>query len=395
MQGPRIVFLVNGGAGGPMGIRARSFAERLGRDFRIDIAYRASNKIYAIFQFFGELVRVMPKLCYVFDMGFSGVLAAGLYRALTRCRVVVDTGDAIYALSLSAGNRGTVGLWLTKQLERFALSISDRVVVRSHPHQSVLAHQGISADVIPDGVDCREFSPLQADGLRAEYKLEGFTVLGLLGSLTWNSRWEMCYGWELIEVVDRLRNRGVKGLIIGDGSGLPKLQAECARRGLEDHILFLGRIGYDDLPRYLNLMDICLSTQTNDAVGQVRTTGKLPLYLACGRFVLASQVGEAARVLPREMLVPYNGTKDGEYPARLAARVEALLEHAEDLRNPAASTKIARAHFEYDLLATKLCQTLHELLPSSRKGGKNAPGRPVPVGGVAATTPMNAENLER
>jgi hypothetical protein len=60
-------------------------------------------------------------------------------------------------------------------------------------------------------------------------------------------------------------------------------------------------------------MDICLSTQTNDVVGWVRTTGKLPLYLAAGRYVLASRVGEAARVLPEEMLV------DGMDPSQWVA----------------------------------------------------------------------------
>ena len=91
-------------------------------------------------------------------------------------------------------------------------------------------------------------------------------------------------------------------------------------------MVFTGRVNYDELPRYLNLMDVCISTQSNDPVGQVRTSGKLPLYLACGRFVLATDVGEAARVLPREMLVTYNGANDPDYPARLVERLRELLE---------------------------------------------------------------------
>ena len=70
---------------------------------------------------------------------------------------------------------------------------------------------------------------------------------------------------------------------------------------------FAGQVPYAELPGWLHRMDICLSTQTNDVVGWVRTTGKLPLYLAAGRFVLASRVGEAARVLPEEMLVDGEG----------------------------------------------------------------------------------------
>src|ERR1017187_3133697 len=99
MRFPNIVFLVNGDAGSAMGIRARSFAEGLGSDLPVNIVYRSPNKIYAIFRFFGRLLQLRPALCYVLDMGFSGVLAAGLYRALSRSRLVVDSGDAIYELS--------------------------------------------------------------------------------------------------------------------------------------------------------------------------------------------------------------------------------------------------------------------------------------------------------
>jgi glycosyltransferase involved in cell wall biosynthesis len=363
MRRPNIAFLVNGDVGSAMGIRARSFAARLTGDFQIRIAYRSGNKVYSILRFLGLLLRVRPTICYVLDMGFSGVLGAGLYRFVSRCPTVVDTGDAIFELSRNSGSRGRFGLWLTKLLEQFALSISDRVVVRSHPHQDLLASRGISAIVIPDGVDTEQFRPQAENDLRRKRGLEGFTVIGLLGSLIWNSRWQMCYGWELIELMDRLRDRSVKGLIIGDGSGLSKLEAQCSARGLEDRITFAGRVPYDDLPQYLNLMDICLSTQTNDMAGQVRTTGKLPLYLACGRFVLASEVGEAARVLPPAMLVPYHGTNDSEYPSRLADRVRSLLKHPERLQEHAASVAVARAHFDYSTLTDKLRQTIYDLLP--------------------------------
>jgi glycosyltransferase involved in cell wall biosynthesis len=211
-------------------------------------------------------------------------------------------------------------------------------------------------------VDTQEFFPRAQHELRRQHGLQGCTVIGLLGSLIWSPSLEMCYGWELIELIDRLRDQAVKGVIIGDGSGLAKLQARAAALGLEDRIVFLGRLPYAELPRYLNLMDICLSTQTNDAAGQVRTTGKLPLYLACGRFVLSTDVGEAARVLPPDMLVPYNGTKDLDYPKRLEDRVRVLLEDPFRLAQHSVSVAIAKTNFEYDVLTVKIRQILGELL---------------------------------
>lgn len=366
MPQPTIVFLVNGDPPGAMGIRAQSFRDRLASEFDIHIAYRSLSRVRTIFYFLGVLARVRPSLCYVFDMGYSGVIAAGFYRLFSRCRLVIDTGDAIYALSKSTGERGPLGLGLTKLLEWFAFAVSGRVVVRSHPHQEMLADQGIVASVIPDGVDTEQFFPCPEPDLRRKYGLEDAVVIGVLGSLVWSPRLQMCYGWELIEVIRLLRDRPIKGLIIGDGSGLSRLKEQCAAYGIEDRIVFAGRVRYQDLPCFVNLMDICLSTQTNDVPGQVRTTGKLPIYLACGRFVLSSNVGEAARVLPPEMLVTYNGTKDVEYPSRLAQRIEPLLDHPEIWRQPGASVAIAQRHFDYKVLAANLRQVISDSLRGGR-----------------------------
>ena len=358
----KIAFIVNGGPGSAMGIRAQSFAERLSGEFEIRILYRSSNKVHAICIIFADVFRFRPALCYVFDMGFSGVLAAGLYRAFSRCRVVVDTGDAIYELARSVASRGTIGLWLTKQLERFAFSISDGLVVRSHPHQELLACQGIRADAIPDGVDLDQFQPQAEEDLRRALGFDGAVVVGILGSLVWNQRWQTCYGWEVVEVVHRMRGQGVKGLVIGDGTGLERLKARCSALGIEGRVVFAGRVPYEQLPKYLNVMDVCISTQSNDPVGQVRTSGKLPLYLACGRFVLATDVGEAARVLPREMLVRYDGTSDPAYPARLVERMGELFDRPRFLRLPDVSVAIARQHFNYNDLAARVGRIIRRVL---------------------------------
>jgi glycosyltransferase involved in cell wall biosynthesis len=362
MRKPTILFLVNGDAASAMGIRAQAFADGLAADFDIHIAHREANKILAISQFFRCLTRHRPQLCYVFDMGFSAFIAAAMYRLIARCPMIIDTGDAIYELSRSTGKRGRVGLALTRLLEWTAFSVSDGVIVRSHPHQELLQSRGISADVVPDGVDLEQFRPVPDGDLRRKYGLEGSAVVGVLGTLVWSERWQMCYGWEMIEAIHLLRDRPVKGVIIGDGTGLARLKARCEALDISDRIVFLGRVPYGELPRLINLMDICLSTQTNDIPGQVRTTGKLPIYLACGRFVLASKVGEAARILPPEMLLSYDGTKDAEYPRRLAERLESLLDHPEELGSFSTRRRIAQEHFGYETLTPKLRKTILTVL---------------------------------
>jgi len=355
-----VAFLVNGGYESPMGYRARSFAAHLADSYDIGITYRSSNKFAAILRFVKFLFSNRPTVTYVFDMAFSGVLAAVLHKILTRTQLIIDTGDSISALARSMG-RGRIGIWLTECLEKMSFMFADCIVVRGTFHRELLRNNRIRAELIRDGVDAAQFAPRDATELRREKELEGVLTIGVVGSSVWNNKFQMGYGWDLIEVVRLLKDKPVKGIIIGDGSGILRLKALCREYAIEDKVLFPGFVPYAHLPLYLSMIDVCLSTQTNDVVGQVRTTGKLPLYLASGRYILASKVGEAALVLDDEMLVPYNGVKDESYPLKLAERINQLLERRGSFRPLENNIALAREQFDYSVLSTSVAAVIDSL----------------------------------
>jgi glycosyltransferase involved in cell wall biosynthesis len=359
-----IAFIISGDEESAMGYRARALAESLSNRCQVHFAYRTGNKIAALLRFSSFLFRTRPQVTYVFDMSYSGVLAAWCHRLCFRNRLIIETGDAIYELMRSTGNRGPLGLRLTRWLEDFSLRVADRIVVRGRRHQQYLAEQGVSSDVIQDGVNTAQFRELNVDQLRQHLGLGETLTVGLVGSSIWSEKLGMCYGWELVELLRLMPDEPVTGIIIGDGSGIPHLEARCREYGIEDRVLFLGRVPYNQLAPYLNLIDVCLSTQTNDLVGQVRTSGKLPLYLATGRYVLASDVGEASLILPPEMLVPYDGVQDWSYPQKLAERVRAILADRSKLADGAGNVALAQEHFEY----TTLGKRLEEIIDSETSG---------------------------
>jgi glycosyltransferase involved in cell wall biosynthesis len=360
-------FIVSGDYDSAMGFRARAMQARLAPDFNIEIAYRSRRKIISILKLFSFLVRARLAAIYLFDISYTALLAAGCYRSLFRNCLIIETGDAITELVRSTGTRGPIGRWLTQLLENTAFRIADRVVVRGSFHKELLAARGIEADVIQDGVDPESFGSVETGALRRQHGLERVTTIGLIGSSVWSEKLQMCYGWELVETLRLLKDRPVKGIMIGGGSGLPHLQARCRDYGIEDKLVFFGQIPFEQLPAYLSLIDICLSTQTNDVVGKVRTTGKLPLYLAAGRYVLASNVGEAALVLPKEMLVEYEGVKDLKYPQKLKERIELLLDHPALLQLGSDNVALARAHFDYTKLAERMRVVIDSNLKARRK----------------------------
>jgi glycosyltransferase involved in cell wall biosynthesis len=356
-----VAMIVNGGFASAMGHRARAFARHLAGTYDLRLLYRSGGKGPALARFLAELAAFRPRVCYVLDMAAAGVGAAGLYKYLTRNRLIIDTGDAIGALARSLG-RSALGVRLTEHLEEYGLRAADHMVVRGTNHRRWLAERGIDATFIPDGVDVDLFAPAPAFCARQPYGPDRPLTVGLVGSSVWSDKLQACYGWDLIELVRLLRDQPVSGIIIGAGSGIPVLHARCREYGIESRVQFLGHLPHEQLPHQLHRMDVCLSTQSNDLVGQVRTTGKLPLYMACGRYVLASRVGEAARLLPDEMLVDYQGTMDRAYPQKLADRVFALLRRPECLDTGRRLVEMARTHFDYPMLARRVGSVIEGIL---------------------------------
>lgn len=351
-----LAFVVNGSADGLLGMRARAFAERLGDDTCVRIAYRGPRRVRAVREFLVFLRQAEPDLVYVFDLGYSGIAASLLYARARRVRLIVETGDVIWALWQATGRRGRLACTLARVYEKRVLRSANAVTVRGTVLRDYVQRQGATrVEVLPDGVDTQQFRPFEATDLRARLGLDGAFTVGLVGSLVWSPRQRWCYGMELLAALAQLRDLPVKGLIVGDGSGKAHLTSRAQELGLSDRVVLTGWVPHNDLPPFINCMDVCLSTQTNDLIGSVRTTAKLPLYLACGRFVIASSVGDVARVLPREMLLEYQGSYDPEYPVRLGDRLRELISRRGDVETMGLdNVRVAKANFDYGVLANRL-----------------------------------------
>jgi GT2 family glycosyltransferase/glycosyltransferase involved in cell wall biosynthesis len=262
-------------------------------------------------------LRTEASSLYLVDIGKVTAPIALLGR-LRGKRVVLDTGDAVLALSRSLGDRSFLGTLLVGAGEKLAVASADRVVVRGRLHAD-LVHGPVThiPDLAPPGA-----APVGADALRDELDLAGTFVVGIVGSLIQSPRLGVSYGWDLIEAL-ALTEPSVVALIVGEGSGRESLEARAHELGVFERCRFVGRIGPERINDHVAAMDAGLSTQTNDLVGRVRTTGKLPLYLSCARPVLASHVGEAGRLLgPLGWTIPFDGRLDRRFPSRLADRIE-------------------------------------------------------------------------
>lgn len=373
----KLMFFIKGSEGGAAGVRAKMFAQKLPSEWEIRFNYRPITKWKGILTFVQSAIAFQPDIIYVMDTVYTGVLAGRIAKTMLGCKLITDTGDVTFELAKSTGMYSETQLALINWIEQMANNNSDYLVVRGSFHKSLLESQGIHNVVfIPDGVDCEVAKPIDATLLRKELGLENNLVVGLVGAMDWSKRYQICYGWDIVEALALLKDIPVKALLIGDGEGRAFLESRAQELGVANRIVFTGQLPYDDLPRYLSAMDVCVSCQSNDVVGMVRTTGKLPLYLAYGKYVIATNVGEASRVLPEVgCLLPYNGVRDDDHPTRLATQLRTLAAQPNFLNIAEQARQVAKENFDYAMLTRRVEKLCRELVGMEHQNSCSLEGK--------------------
>ena len=351
MNTPTITLLVHGGPRSIEAIRAAGLSRRLPAG-HLRVLFREGGRLATARRWHAALREHRPDLVYVMNTALPGALLAAWWRRVHGLPYILDTGDVILEMARRSGIGAGWRLPLLAFTERTGWRNAATIVVRGTRHHEHLGKLGLPSTLIRDGyAEQQDVPPDAVSSLRKQLGLEGRFVVGLMGSLVFSPRLKICYGWDLVRALARLADLPVTAVVIGDGNGRQWLESEARRLGVSERLVFTGRIPYDDVPTYLRLFDVALSTQTNNLPGQVRTTGKVPEYMAAGCFVLASRVGEAELLLPPEMLVDFEGEVDPAYPERLAARIRDLVANPSRLSLRDRLPGVAAEQCSYDVLS--------------------------------------------
>ena len=361
----RVLVLVNGEDDRTDGVRVRELFAQFGRDHDVTYVYRGDDhKMKGLARLCWRALRANADVVYVEKFGYAGIVAAWLAKLFRHSRVVFSNGDAVSAFARS--HFSWPKALVMDVLERGAQWSADRLIVWGPYHRELLEEQGYhDVEWIPGGVDTSRFRPLDVMALRRRLGVEGRLTVGVIGSISWNQKTGFCYGRDVLEIVRLLKDRAVAGLVIGSGDGVTVLQQLAKDWGIADRVVLTGHISHDVLPEYINAIDVCLSTQSNDLVGAVRITAKVPEYLACGRYIVASDVG-GARDFVRDAgaLIPIETLTGGEYSVRVAEHIREILDRPAILEKGRNGIDIARRHFDYSILRPRLSAALAGLSSS-------------------------------
>jgi PEP-CTERM/exosortase A-associated glycosyltransferase len=198
----------------------------------------------------------------------------------------------------AAVDHGTAKEWglryrLSRNLETYALRRADHVTTICDGLRRDILARGVSADkvtVIPNAVDVGSFRfDAHPDAvLRRELGVEGKTVIGFVGSF---------YAYEGLDLLvaalpDVLRELPqTRVLLVGGGPEEANLKALARSLGLQDNVVFVGRVAHHQVQRYYSLIDVLAYPRHSIRLTELVTPLKPLEAMAQGRVLVASDVG--------------------------------------------------------------------------------------------------------
>jgi glycosyltransferase involved in cell wall biosynthesis len=217
------------------------------------------------------------------------------------------------------GRRGPLHAALVRA-ERFALRQADVVITTNDTYADVARVRcGVPAErvfVVRNGPDPARIFPVPAQPELADGHAHLVCWIGVM------SRQE---GLEHLvaaahELIDR-RGLDVAFAVVGPGDARPALEAEVRRRGLERFFRFPGRVGDEELRRWMATADVCVSVDEPNPYNDSSTMTKVVEYMVMGRPIVQFPLRETRRVCGDVAVYARAGD-----PRDLARRIEELLD---------------------------------------------------------------------
>ena len=242
----------------------------------------------------GLIQRVKPDLLHAHSPSLNGLAALSASRRyklpmVYEVRALWEDGAVDQGVAAAGGPRYRA----TRALETFVMKRADAVTTICEGLRREIVGRGIDESrvtVVPNAVDVSEFSITEKRdaSLAASLGVAGAKVVGFIGSF---------YAYEglrlLIESVPLMlaQHPGVRLVLVGGGQEEELLRRRAAELGLENQVLFAGRVPHEHVRSYYNLMDVMVYPRLPVRVTELVTPLKPLEAMAQGRLVVASDVG--------------------------------------------------------------------------------------------------------
>jgi PEP-CTERM/exosortase A-associated glycosyltransferase len=272
---------------------------------------------------------VNPDILHAHSPALNGVAALAVARKYGIPVVYEVRGfweDA--AVSHGTSRQRSLRYYLAKTLETWVLKRVDAATCICDGIKRDLIQRGLPQEkitIIPNAVDPERFqiNSKRDRELETSLGLVNSPVIGFVGSF---------YAYEglqlLLDAMPILLGSkpGLKLLLIGGGQEFNSLREQAKKEGIDNAVVFTGRVPHDQVERYYSLIDIMCYPRLSMRLTELVTPLKPLEAMAQQKMIIASDIGGHRELIEDEdsrILFKAGNASD------LAAKVLYLLDHKE------------------------------------------------------------------
>jgi glycosyltransferase involved in cell wall biosynthesis len=245
----------------------------------------------------------------------------------------------IYEVSTQPGIVRSIVRAFLNFLESIIPKIVDTISVSSLRLKIECERLGVNKSQIFDahvGADIVRFNPkVSGEAARQSYNIEGPLVL-YLGQLHSGQYVEL-----FIKAASRIIHdylKGISFMIVGDGYRAQELIKLTQRLNLDGKVIFTGAVSHDLVPQYIAAADVCVACFQKNEVTLCKSPLKVAEYMASGKAIVASNVGEVPNMIGEAgILIP---------PGDVDALAKAIINLIENEKLRKDKEKLARQRAE-------------------------------------------------
>ncbi|HVW46532.1 MAG TPA: glycosyltransferase [Solirubrobacterales bacterium] len=279
---PRVACFATQGSGHGDEVRIRELLADLDPEL---LPFDRGRRLGSSAGLLGRILRRRPDLVVMEGTGIGGGLALIAARLLAGVPYVVSSGDAVGPyIGLGHPWAAPLAGLYERLLCRFSAGFigwSPYLVGRALTFGAPRAMTAAGWSHPVGGLD--RAARRRALGIPADA-----VVFGLVGSLRWNDAVGYCYGLELVRAALAAERADLRVLVVGDGSGLPRLRELAARSA--GRVILTGRVPKEEVGSHLAALDVASLPQSVDRVGSFRYTTKISEYLGAGLPVVTGEI---------------------------------------------------------------------------------------------------------
>ena len=291
-----------------------TYIPALNKPVFLSISYQLALFFYLIYY----CIKARPDAIYTRQSGvsFSPLIISKLFRIL----YFVE----INGLILEEMRIANISKWkvdIAKLSEKLNYKHAKKIVAVTQALKELKNIYNIPAEkivVIENGANTDLFRPINKKDAKRDLD-ENYNYVGLSGSFApWHGIEDLVRSAPLI--LKKVEN--AKFLLVGDGELKEQTIQMVNDLNLTGNFIFINRVPYEEVPKYVNAFDVCVILKKKDIPGSPL---KLWEYMACGKPVIATNT-EDFRVLEE-----YNAgiLVDPEKPEEVADAIITLLKNKE------------------------------------------------------------------